>query len=381
MRVLTAVAAAVCSGALVLPWTAGAFAQGPAPAEALPAEALPALRVQAIDKSMAAAMARLGIPGLTAAVALDGERVWSKGYGLADVENEVLADEDTMYRLASVTKPMTAVAVLQLVERGKLDLNAPVQRYAPSFPAKPWPITARLLLSHQAGLRHWNDDEWGLTRHYASLDEALGLFKDDTLLFEPGSKAQYSSPGYNLLGRVVEGASGQPYLAYLRENVFAPAGMETARDDAVLEIIPHRARGYSRASSGELRNSRLSDTSNKTAGGGLIATAADVARFGAALLDAKLLQRATLLRMCTRQKTKDGRATEYGLGLHVTEKRNQLEAWHQGGQPQVSTILYLRPARGLSVALLCNLEGVSPQLVDLAREVADLALGMRRTRP
>lgn len=369
-------AAAVCSGALALARTSAAFAQAP-PA---PAEALPAARIQAIDKSMAAAMARLGIPGLTAAVTLGGEHVWSKGYGLADVENEVPADEDTMYRLASVTKPMTAVAVLQLVERGKLDLNAPVQRYAPSFPEKTWPITARLLLSHQAGLRHWNDDEWGLTRHYASLDEALGLFKDDTLLFEPGSKAQYSSPGYNLLGRVVEGASGQSYLTYLRENVFAPAGMDSARNDDVLEIIPHRARGYARTGGGELRNSRLSDTSNKTAGGGLIATAADVARFGSALLDGKLLQKPTLLRMCTRQKTRDGRATEYGLGLHVTEKRNQLEAWHQGGQPQVSTVLYLRPARGLSVALLCNLEGVSLQLVDLAREVSDLATGIRRPR-
>ena len=337
-------------------------------------DALPLARVQAVDKAMAAAMARLGIPGLTAAVALGSDRLWSKGYGVADVENGVPAGEQTMYRLASVTKPITAVAVLQLVERGKLDLNVPIQRYAPSFPEKPRPITARLLLAHQAGLRHWNDDEWVLTRHYTSLDEALALFKDDPLLFEPGTRAQYSSPGYNLLGRALEGAAGHSYLAYLRENVFTPAGMETARDDDVLEIIPHRARGYARRATGELGNSRLSDTSNKIAGGGLIPTAADVARFGAALLEGKLIQKATLLRMCTRQKTRDGRLTEYGLGLHVTEKRKQLECWHRGGQPQVSTILYLRPARGLTVVLLCNLENVSAQLLDLAREVADLAL-------
>ena len=327
----------------------------------------------AIDTLVTAFMARHGVPGLSAAVALGPERVWARGYGLADVENNVAVSERSMFRLASISKVVTATAVLQLVEREKLDLNAEVQRYVPAFPEKDWPVTSRQLLAHQAGLRHWREDEWRLTRRFASLNEALELFKDDPLLFEPGTRALYSSPGYNLLGNAIEGASQRSYLDYVRENVFAPAGMSSAREDDLLDIIPNRAQGYTKGPDGQLRNSVPSDTSAKIPGGGLTATAPDVARFGAALMAGQLVQRSTLMRMCTAQRTRAGKPTEYGLGLRVTERNRQLECWHQGGQPRVSTMLYLRPARNVSVALLCNLEGVSMQLLDLAREVADAA--------
>jgi CubicO group peptidase (beta-lactamase class C family) len=364
----------VSASALALVWAVALEATAPpaSPAPASTSDALASAQVAAIDKAIGAAMTRLGIPGLTAAVALGPGRIWTQGYGLADIENEVPATEQTMYRLASVSKPMTAVAVLQLVEHGKVDLNTPVQRYVPAFPAKPWPITPRLLLTHQSGVRHWNGDEWTMTRHFKSLSDALAIFKDDALLFEPGTQALYSSPGYNLLGSVIEGASGKDFLTYMRESVFVPAGMESTRNDDALDIIPHRAEGYARRENGELRNSVLSDTSNKVPGGGLISTAADVARFGAALLDGKLLQKGNVSRMCTCQKTRKGQITEYGLGVHVTETKKLLECWHQGGQPEVSTLVYMRPRSHITVALLCNLEGVSTALVDLAREIANV---------
>ena len=120
-----------------------------------------------------------------------------------------------MYRLASVTKPITATAVLQLVEAGKVDLDAPIQRYVPAFPEKQWPVTVRHLLSHQSGIRNWTDEEFHNTRHFASIAESLAVFKDDPLLFEPGTRTQYTSLGYNLMGAVVEGVSGKPFLDYL----------------------------------------------------------------------------------------------------------------------------------------------------------------------
>ena len=354
-----------------------ALQAGPAPAPPSPppaaSEALAPTRAAAVDTLVTAFMARHGVPGLAAAVALGPEKLWARGYGLSDVENNVPASERTMFRLASISKTVTATAALQLVERGKLDLNQPVQRYVPGFPEKPWPITPRQLLCHQSGLRHWREDEWGLTRRFASVTQALELFQDDPLLFEPGTRALYSSPGYNLLGAAVEGAAGQPFMEYLRENVFGPAGLSSAREDDLLDIIPNRAQGYAKGPDGELRNSVPSDTSSKVPGGGLTATAPDVARFGAALLAGQLVQRVTVMRMCTAQRTRAGKVTEYGLGLRVTERNRQLECWHQGGQPRVSTMLYLRPARGVSVALLCNLEGVSLQLLELARAVADAA--------
>jgi CubicO group peptidase (beta-lactamase class C family) len=315
-------------------------------------------------------MERTGIPGLTAALVIDGELQWTKGFGTADLENGVPAKPETVYRLASISKPITATAVMQLAERGKLDLDAPVQRYVPSFPEKPWPITSRQLLCHEAGIRHEADEEWGSTRHYASLDEALEMFQDDALLFPPGTKAQYSTYGFNLLGSVVEGASGMKFLDYLRENVFTPAGMADTRADDVFEIIPNRAAGYVRLSSGAIANSKLADTSNKIPGGGLCATAGDVARFAVALQAGTLLKPETMRPMFVVQKTKDGRRTGYGLGWLVGNWRGRREVWHHGGQPQVSTLLYMQPDRHLAIVFLANLEGVAPALTSLARELS-----------
>ncbi|MCP5112202.1 MAG: beta-lactamase family protein, partial [bacterium] len=113
-------------------------------------------RLERVEAIVSRAMEREKIPGLSVAVAIDGEFRWSRGFGLSDVENNVPATADTMFRLASISKPITAVAVMQLAEQGKLDLDAPIRQYVPSFPAKPWPITARQLLGHLGGIRHYN---------------------------------------------------------------------------------------------------------------------------------------------------------------------------------------------------------------------------------
>ena len=196
------------------------------------------------------------------------------------------------------------------------------------------------------------------------------MFKDDPLVFSPGTKAEYSTYGFNLLGSVVEGAAGMKYLDYLRENVFQPAGMTDTRADDVFEIIPNRAHGYMRIGAGTLANSKLADTSNKIPGGGLCATAADVARFAAAIQAGTLLRRETMQPMFVVQKTKDGRRTGYGLGWLVGAWKGRREVWHHGGQPRVSTLLYMQPDRRLAIVFLANLEGVAPSLTSLARELS-----------
>ncbi len=323
-----------------------------------------------VQSRIEAARAKLGVPGVAVAVVAREQLVWSAAFGEADLENDVPVRTDTMFRLASVSKPITATAVLQLAERGRLDLDAPVQRYVPAFPEKPWPVTSRLLLAHLGGLRHYREGEFGSTRRYASASEALGIFADDPLAHEPGTRFLYTSYGYNLLGCAVEGASGQPFLDYLRANVFEPAGMFAARDDDALALIPHRAQGYVKSAMGELRNSALADTSNKVPGGGLCATVEDVARFAMALQGGVLLRKDSVGRMLARQKTKDGKPVGYGLGFFLTERDGVKEAWHTGGQQRVSNVLYLQPERRVAVVLLTNLEGIGPQLTDLARDIA-----------
>ena len=331
-------------------------------------------KIEAIEALISAAMTQLGIPGLSVAVVTERRLRWSSAYGTADLENSVPARTETVYRLASVTKPITATAVLQLVESGKVDLDAPIQRYVPAFPAKQWPVTVRHLLSHQSGIRNWTDEEFHNTRHFATIAESLAVFKDDPLLFEPGTRTQYTSLGYNLMGAVVEGVSGKPFLQYLHERVFVPAGMEAARGDDVLAIIPNRAPGYQTTAEGELRNSPMSDTSNRTAGGGLVATADDVARFAIAFQKGALLKAATAQASFGRQRTRDRRLTGYGLGWIVGGTAERTEVFHTGGQPRVSTVLYMIPRSGVAVVLLCNLEGVSTPLLDLARQMADTLL-------
>jgi CubicO group peptidase (beta-lactamase class C family) len=327
-----------------------------------------------VETAISVAMHRYGIPGLSAAVAAAGSVRLSAGYGMADLENAVPAAPFTIYRLASVSKPLTATAVLQLAAKGKLDLDAPVQRYVPAYPEKQWPLTCRQLLCHQGGVRQWTDEEFHNTRHYASLTEALEFFKNDPLAFEPGTRTLYTSLGYNLLGVAIENASGQGFLDYMRESVFTPAGMETAGLDDVFALIPHRAQGYQKAGGGDLLNSPLSDTSNRVPGGGLAGTAEDLARFALALHSSALLRQETREQMFVPQRTRDGKPTGYGLGWAVGTQRGRREVYHIGGQPRVSTVLYLLPESDVAVAFLTNLEGVGTPLLELARQVAEIVV-------
>lgn len=353
-------------------FTAGAGA-GPARGQEASLEKLPGWAVARAEQAIHREMFRQRIPGMTVAIAHQGRR-WTSGYGYADVENRVLATPRTVYRLASISKPITAVAVMQLAEQGRVDLDAPVQRYVPGFPEKKWPLTSRQLLCHQGGIRWYRGDEMCSTRRFDTLTQALGIFKDDPLAFEPGTQHLYSTYGYNLLGAVIEGASGDPYLDYVRAHIFKPAGMIATRDDDAEAIIPNRASGYRRGGRGELRRSRLMDTSNKIPGGGLCGTAADLVAFGRALDRGELLGSAMVESMMAPVPTRKGEPTTYGLGWQVTRTADKVrEVWHNGAQPQVSNILYMRPDHDLAVAILSNLEGAD--LGKLARALADAVTG------
>ena len=316
-------------------------------------------------------MAHRRIPGLSVAVATGDRLRWSEGFGLADLENDVPVRPTTVFRMASISKPITAVAVLQLAERGRIDLDEPIQRYVPSFPETCGTVTPRLLLGHLGGVRHYRGDELQSTRRYRSVDEALTIFKDDPLVAEPGTRHVYSTYGYNLLGAAVERASGQTYADYIRGHIFEPSGMKRAGVADLDAIIPGRARGYVLGDDGKPRNSRPVDLSNKAPGAGLSATAEDLARFAIALQSGELLDAESRRRMWTRQILRNGQPVDYGLGWSLSRHSGRQEVWHAGRQQRVTTLLYMLPERRFAVALMCNLEGTD--LMDLARRIADLA--------
>jgi serine beta-lactamase-like protein LACTB, mitochondrial len=299
-----------------------------------------------------------GIPGVTLAVAVDGRTVYAEGFGYADLEQRVPVWPGTKFRIASDSKPLTAAGLMLLVEQGKFDLDAPVQKYLPSFPDKGAKITARMLAGHLAGIRHYKDDEFLISRHYDSVLEGLKIFENDPLVSPPGKEFHYSSYGFNLLSAVIESAAGEDFLSYMHERVFGPLGLRHTIEDQTTEIIEQRARPYRKLPDGTAKNAPFVDNSYKWEGGGFLSTAEDLAKFGSALLQPGFLKQESLRLLFTSQKTWDGKETDYGIGWSVgTSKSGQKVYAHNGGAAGGSSRLILYPDARVVVAMIRNFEG------------------------
>src|SRR5215467_1741653 len=338
----------------------------------------------AIEKAVASFMSANSVPGLSAAVVLDGKPRWSQGFGMADLENYSPATSSTLFRLGSISKPISATAVLQLWERGKLDLDAPAQKYCPEFPQKEWPITTRELLGHLGGIRHYSPDGKGdvpedSARHFSSMQVALQLFASDPLVAQPGTKFNYSTYGYTLIGCVFEGAASEKFTDYLRKNVFEPAGMDQTREDDFFAVVPHRSRWYHQGKGGIVRNAGVLDSSYKIPGGGIISSADDMAQFESAILADRLLKRSTRDLMWTVLKPTEGKSSHYALGWFVNDKFGLHIFAHTGGQQGTSTAFAVVPSRKAGVAVLCNMDAVDVN--QLATQILRIALDLPNNAP
>ncbi|MGD2070938.1 MAG: serine hydrolase domain-containing protein [Gemmatimonadota bacterium] len=352
--------------------------------------------VATADSLVRAFMTAHRIPAVSVAVADSTGIVYRGTYGFADVENRVPATPETLFRIASVTKPLTAAGVLRLVDTGRLDLDAPIQTYCPAFPAKRWPVTARMLMAHTGGLRDYTRVERGVwlvetaggrqrgssTVHLTSVDEAVAVFAADPLVSEPGTVHRYSNWGYVLLGCAIEGASGRSYESYMADELFDVLGMTRTRSNDAYTIIENRARAYQMRTEatkdfwwfipeqkramavGELYNARFEDTSHKLPAGGMLSTAVELARFGAGVVHGDFLAPATRAEMMTEQRTRAGDPTGWTLGWSVGNGVVGL----RGAQPGVTAQLTTVPSAGLTVAIVANRDLVPTG--DLFRELA-----------
>ena len=301
-------------------------------------------------------MAADKIPGLSIGFLKD-DVMWAKGFGYADLENKSPTKAESMYRLASVTKPMTAAAILQLVEKGKINLDAEVQTYVPYFPKKNFPVTVRQLLGHLGGISHYkNYDAEGHFKDRKNTRESIAIFESFDLIAEPGTRFNYSSYGYNLLGAVIEGASGQSYADYMRENIWKPLGMDGIRMDDPTEIISNRVRGYQLVN-GQIKNSEFVDISSRFAAGGTRANVFDLLKFGKGIYEGKILSKASLDLMFNSMATKNGELVNYSAGWVTNSLGGRFTLNHSGGQQETSTHLFVFPSRKLVIAITTNLEG------------------------
>jgi len=365
------------------------------------AAGLSAEQIREVSQVASQAVETKRLAGLSVAIA-KGDRIWSAGFGKADLEQDVPVTAESLFRTASVAKWFTATAAMRLVESGDLDLDKPIQQYCPQFPQKPWPITSRQLLSHMAGIRHnygqngekpATDAERkafdeamrrerisGITR-YTDVIQPLDLFKNDPLLFQPGTSTRYSSLGYRLLGCVLEGAAHKPYRALMRELVFIPAGMKSIVEDDAQAIIPRRVAGYSKTPDNTIVRAEFRDVSENLPAGGYLATAEDLARFVLAFRSGKLVSTATRDRMIEHPKLANGAPAPnpvgdppyyYAIGIMV-DPRDEQPAWfHTGGQSGASTLLFYFPKSDVTVALMTNMDGGAIR-ESLARQIEKLA--------
>lgn len=301
-------------------------------------------------------MAKLRVPGAQIAVIKDGELVWSEGFGLADIEQQVPVSPLTRFRIASISKPVTSIALGLLIQEGKVDLDQPIQRYVPYFPVKRWPITVRQVAGHIAGIRHYRGDEFGSMKSYPTVREGIAIFAEDSLLFEPGTNYQYSSYGWNLISAVIEGASGESFLPFMERRVFGPMGMTRTIPEYPDSLIPWRAHAYVHADSmSPAQNAPYVDNSYKWAGGGFLSTSEDLARLGRNLLAGRLLKPETIELLWKPQILKNGESTDYGIGWGtIRDAQGRRIVGHTGGAMGGTSYLIIYPAEHLVLALIVN---------------------------
>ncbi|MDA1265655.1 MAG: serine hydrolase [Planctomycetota bacterium] len=317
---------------------------------------------QLIERLAKQAIEAQELVGLAVGVVLDGEVAFTQHYGFEDREKEVPVSAQTRFRWASISKPITAVAALQLARTGKLDLDRDIREYVPEFPAKDHPITARQLLSHQGGIVHYlngpvirTEREYKTEHPFESVLLALDTFKESPLVAEPGTQYSYTTHGYILLSAVVERAGKQSYWEQVQQRIVERAKLASLEPDYQWTQIEHRAVGYRRITGIAVRGSNT-DVSWKLGGGGYLSTVADLAGFAAALMGDGLLTEEDKAIAWAPAKLANGSSTGYGLGFGVRRENGELFVQHSGSQEKTRTMMRMLPERGLAVVLMTNSE-------------------------
>lgn len=318
-------------------------------------------KLRVFEDFVRAQMEKNKIPGLTVGFIKD-DYVWVKGFGYADLENKTPAKAESSYRLASVQKGMTAAAILQLAEQGKINLDAEIQTYVPYFPKKKYPVTVRQLLYDLGGIPHYvNRAVEQHIKEHKTTREAIAIFENFDLVAEPGTKFVYSSYGYNLLGAAIEGASKQSYADYMRQHIWQPLGMRDTRMDDPLALIPNRVRGYQLINN-ELKNSEFIDVSSRFAAGGTRGTVIDLLKFMKGLNDGKILSSRSVDLMYSATKTRDGsisgfpKTAGYAMSWNLAPQKGDLVAFNDGGQQETRTFILNFPSKKFALAVAQNLE-------------------------
>lgn len=331
------------------------------------------------------------IPALSAAVVTDSNLVWAEALGEASLELAVPALPDHRFRLGSVSKVITASLAARMADAGLVDLDRAIGDYLPDLPEQHRATTLRQLLTHQGGIRHygWQDFDFAgpgglidLRPAYPTTASALALFIEEPLTSAPGREYSYSTFGYTLAAAVLEAAGGAGFGELVETHVAVPLGLTTLALDEPYSLRPNRVEYYDIGEvytrqmglrvETDVVNALPNNPSYKWAGGGMIVTASDLARFGAAHARPGFLTAETFADVFTLARTADGEATPIGLGWRIDTDENGRTYYHHAGTQQgARAVLVVYPAERVSVALLGNLGGTPEDILTPARRIAE----------
>lgn len=329
----------------------------------------------ALNDYLADYLKKKDLPSVSAGVMRDGNIVFSFSKGFADVENKVRVNDSSKYRIASVSKTISAVAFLRLCELGKAHLDTSITRYITGLPRQYLPITPRMILAHISGIRAYKEDgEFDSKQYFPTTQSVVDYLLKDSLAAKPGSKYIYSSLAYNFIALIIEKQTGKPFEDFLKNEIFKPAGMRNSGLDWQAKIIYNRTRGYHKNNKRQLENAALADPTIKFAGGGIYSTVPDLLNFGNALLSGKLLNEQSRREMFKENKLSNGETISYGLGIGIgKDDKGRRFFEHFGAGTGFSSLLTLFPDQKMVGVHLINCR--DRDLNAPARELVSALLG------
>ena len=299
------------------------------------------------------------VPGMAISVSKNGELIWSEGFGYSNLEEKIEVNPSvTQFRIASISKSLTAAALAKLMDDGQLDLDESLYTYVPDFPKKTYDFTVRQIGGHIAGIRHYNGSEFILNKKM-NIVEGLDIFKDSPLKFEPGTDYSYSTYGWNLLSVVVQNAAKTEFNTYMTQNIFNPLNMPNTTLDLSDQDMPNRTLFYNKTNAGDIRLGPEVSNEFKVAGGGFVSTSEDLIKFGNEIISPKMISQTSIAELVKEQYLTNGKGTGYGVGFGVGKtKKGTVSYSHSGGGIGATTLLLMYPEEGIVISIVTNISGL-----------------------
>jgi CubicO group peptidase (beta-lactamase class C family) len=315
-------------------------------------------------------------PGVAVIVVKDGKPVYRNAYGMANIAGKAMLKPDSVFRLGSITKQFTSVAILMLAEDGRLAVGDDIRKHLPDYPTQGKTVTIEHLLTHTSGIVGYTSlkNFPAVMKTDMPLEQMIGFFKNEPFSFEPGERYEYSNSGYFLLGAIIENVSGMRYADFMAKRIFEPLGMKSTAYEGFERDGAKRVEGYGRSRDGIVVAEAISMAWPYSAGA-LLSNLDDMATWDAAITAGKLLKPASWKQAFSSYQTADGKPTGYGYGWVVRKMQGHDSIEHGGGIPGFSTHAMRMPEDKVYVAVLANSEVPAVRPNYLAEKIAAIAIG------